>query len=1074
MNKQKVLMISILVLGLLMAALSLSAQEYSIQLNGTSQGANCGSSPDFNFSNALTVEAWIYPTDFKAEEHMNTIVAKTMWSTEYSHGWTFRYGSANRSLNFNMGGGEGVNWIDCKADEVLTLNTWQHVAATYDGTNIKIYVNGTRVATQAFAGGITNADNDLCIGYINHADMRYMTGKIDEVRIWNVVRTVEEISDNVHHSVTSPDLVAYYKMDGGSGTVLTDDSGNGHTADLIDSPTWVSELPREFSLQLNGNGQYATCGSESDFLFTNQLTIEAWIYPTDFKEAMHMNTIVAKTYWNPYSYGWAFRYGSSNGTLNFNISSGGTNWIDCIANDVLTLNTWQHVAVTYNGTVILLYVNGDLVGVKSFNFDVLDANSLLSIGSINKSDDMRYMTGQIDEVRIWNVARSASDIYDNMGQCEISNNLLAYYRMTNGSGNILSDNSGHGHTGTLVGSPIWDNTNPYFIPMVSTENTTSIGPYSANANGTLIWLGINNPIQHGHCWITGTSGLPTVDNNRIQLGEASSPGAFSSSITGLSPNTLYRVRAYATCYIGNVTRTSYGELVEFTTSPSPPPIPTAYPATLITNSGFTANWYGWPWYKEDIGAYGTYYLYIDVSTDNDFSSFVGGYHNRGCGNHNTTRGRAYSLNVTGLASGTTYYYRVRSAYQSYSPYSDTIPVTTLATYNVTYNTGSITGVRIYTAETDFGIDPPSPLVFTEGYCGTILAEKEGYIWSLAEGSDSNVITNLSSDKSISFVGTYRFIDPANPDIVFLGEADVPLSAAIASLEDLAVPPSGDPGEATILMFSGSVASDITINISSGTWYASAYYDDPLNGGVAWHHANPYPAVYPQNIIFSNLPFAAKSNIPVVVSSQDTTLPVELSSFTATVMGSNSVDLRWVTQSETNLRGFRVLRNTSNLLNAASNICNLIPATNSSHATEYIFQDMDLISQDCYYYWLEMLDLDGTSKYHGPISVMIGNPGASEPPVIPLQTRLLPSYPNPFNPTTTIAYELKSPENVSFKIYSTKGQLVATHNQAHGSAGRYAWIFTGVDKDGRALASGVYICVMSCGKDTYINKIVLAK
>ena len=159
---------------------------------------------------------------------MNTIVAKTLWSFEYSHGWTFRYGSANRSLNFNMGGGEGVNWINCIADNVLTLNTWQHVAATYDGTNIKIYVNGIQVATQSFAGGVTNADEDLCIGTINNpADMRYMTGKIDEVRIWSAVRTAEEISDNVHHSVTSSNLVAYYKMDGGSGTVFTDDSGNG-------------------------------------------------------------------------------------------------------------------------------------------------------------------------------------------------------------------------------------------------------------------------------------------------------------------------------------------------------------------------------------------------------------------------------------------------------------------------------------------------------------------------------------------------------------------------------------------------------------------------------------------------------------------------------------------------------------------------------------------------------------------------------------------------------------------------------------------------------------------------------
>jgi len=389
---------------LLLATLGLSAQEYSLYMNGNGQYANCGSSPDFNFSNALTVEAWIYPSDFTQPEHMHTIVAKSYWDPN-SYGWALRYGSANGVLNFNMSAG-GTSWINCMAEYVLTLYTWQHVAATYDGAEIKLYVNGTLVATQPFTGGIINADNDLCIGTINHADMRYMAGKIDDVRIWNVARTAEEIYAYKVQSVTGPNLVAYYQMNSGSGNILTDDSGNGHTAELFGSPTWISELPRRYSLQLNGSGQYANCGSSPDFNFSNALTVEAWIYPTDFKAEVHMNTIVAKTSWsNDYSHGWTLRYGSTNRSLNFNMGGGtGGSWIDCKADYHLTLNTWQHVAATYDGQWFRLYVNGNQVASKFFSGSITNADNDLCIGTTNHGD-MRYMTSRIDEVRIWNVAR---------------------------------------------------------------------------------------------------------------------------------------------------------------------------------------------------------------------------------------------------------------------------------------------------------------------------------------------------------------------------------------------------------------------------------------------------------------------------------------------------------------------------------------------------------------------------------------------------------------------------------------------------------------------------------------------
>lgn len=1076
MSKQKVFKISVAIVFLMMAILGLSAQEYSLLLNGDGQYANCGSSPDFNFTNALTVEAWIYPTDFKAEEHMNTIVAKTFWSFEFSHGWTFRYGSADRSLNFNMGAGEGISWIDCRADNVLTLNTWQHVAATYDGSNIRVYVNGTQVAAQAFSGGVVNADNDLCIGTINHSDLRYMTGKIDEVRIWNVVRSANEISDNVHHSVTSPNLVAYYKMDSGSGTVLTDDSGNGHTADVIGSPTWTVELPREYSLQLNGTNQYVDCGANFPFYGNSNLTLEAWIYPT-YSTQYYLNPIVSKNKIGGTSgiNGWYFTYKYSSKTLSFTIDPEGIVEI-CSADNVLSLDTWQHVAVTYDHSAIKLYVNGLLVATRNCTISLPTDNANLFIGRASFESWNRYASGYLDEVRIWSCARTASQIADNRFQSVSDPYLLAYYQMSNGAGTRLTDNSGHGRPGTLYMSPTWSTQFPLNKTFVSTQPTTSITNTSATANGTIEYIGSANLITYGHCW-SHTASEPNLDPcGGTNLGPVTDTGSYTSAVTGLIPQTHYWIRAYAVYMEGGFPTTTYGNVTEFSTTATPPPTPYARTASSIATSGFTANWSGSAWYVPAYNGYSGYDYMMDVSTDSSFNSFVDGYNNRPCGSHSYNSNYEYnSTRVTGLVANTTYYYRIRSFMAAYSPYSATIEVTTLSTHNVSYNTGNITGVHIFSADTDFGIDPPSPLVLPQGYSGTIQAEKADYVWNLAEGSDSNIITSLAADRTISFVGTYSYVDESHSGFIYTGDPDIPLTAALCTLGDLAVSaPPNTTGDAIVVLFTGTTNSDITITLPNGTWYVIAYYNDPAHGGLAWHHADLYPADGPGNIVFANVPFGAKSETPVIISGEDTTLPVEFCSFTAIVTTDQDVTLSWTTQSETNLSGFTLLRSSTNSLGTAICISYQIPATNSSQLSAYTFTDTESEAGFNYSYWLLIRDLDGCVTYHGPICVTVGNQGGNEPPAIPLQTRLLPSSPNPFNPTTTIHYELSEPETATFAIYNTKGQLIYTRSQTHGLAGDYHWVFNAVDQNGRALSSGVYYCVMYAGKHVLTNKMVLMK
>jgi len=207
---------------------------------------------------------------------------------------------------------------------------------------------------------------------------------------------------------------------------------------------------------------------------------------------------------------------------------------------------------------------------------------------------------------------------------------------------------------------------------------------------------------------------------------------------------------------------------------------------------------------------------------------------------------------------------------------------------------------------------------------------------------------------------------------------------------------------------------------------------------------------------------------------DQTLPVELLSFTATVSASGMAELTWVSQSETNLYGYYIYRADSNAIGNAVMVSNLINATNTLNQQVYVFTDEQIYQSGTYYYWLYSMDLGGSGTYHGPVSVYVNLDGGQGTPDIPLATGLKSIYPNPFNPSATIAYELKSPAAVKIDVFNARGQLVNSLEREYSAAGTYNWLFDGTDHSGRQLSSGVYQVIMRSGKEVSVRKMVLMK
>jgi|GEM_PF-3256217 len=207
-----------------------------------------------------------------------------------------------------------------------------------------------------------------------------------------------------------------------------------------------------------------------------------------------------------------------------------------------------------------------------------------------------------------------------------------------------------------------------------------------------------------------------------------------------------------------------------------------------------------------------------------------------------------------------------------------------------------------------------------------------------------------------------------------------------------------------------------------------------------------------------------------------TLPVELSSFTAQVTSENFVQLAWTTQSETDMLGYNVLRaDTDVVTNARQVNGELIPAHNQPMETHYSATDQEVVQNSTYWYWLESLEMNGSSNLHGPVSVSVvpGTPGGPDVPDAALVTALLGNYPNPFNPSTSIAYSLAKESAVEVAIYNTRGELVRTL-QDYKPAGRHSIVWNGKDSAGMACASGVYFFHLRADGMEQVSKGILVK
>lgn len=215
--------------------------SYALSLDGSTESGAAG---NMNLSgSALSFEGWIKPSSFKsASPYISSIMGTEVSDSNSAFLRLGDAGLANNKLQFVV----SINNVQQKlaSATALNANTWYHVAATYDGSNMKIYINGILDATKAQTGSV-NSTGAFNVGYLYNTS-RNFNGKIDEVRVWKRALSQTEISQNMCNvSVPATSLAAYWKFNEGSGSTVQDTSGNGVTLTLtgVDASNWGTDVP---------------------------------------------------------------------------------------------------------------------------------------------------------------------------------------------------------------------------------------------------------------------------------------------------------------------------------------------------------------------------------------------------------------------------------------------------------------------------------------------------------------------------------------------------------------------------------------------------------------------------------------------------------------------------------------------------------------------------------------------------------------------------------------------------------------------------------------------------------------
>jgi hypothetical protein len=326
-------------------------------------------------------------------------------------------------------------------------------------------------------------------------------------------------------------LVAAYSFAAGSGSTVADASGNGNVG-TISNATWTQGKYGNALKFTGATTSYVSIPDAPGLDLTSALTLEAWVNPSSLNSPdSNWVAAVAKDHpnsSNDISYALYAATGTSTPPGEHILT--GSSDVSVSATSKLTLNMWTHLAATYDGATMKIYVNGTLIKSKAQTGSIVEVNAPLKIGG-DWSGEM--FTGIIDEVRVYNVALTQAQIQSDMNtpisSLSLSPSTLPADTINTPYNQTITTAGGTG-TVNLVVSNIQNPIAGLNVPSSSNDPLTITGTPTATGTETFT---VTATDQNGN---TATTSYSITVNPAVTLTPGTLPGgtagnAYNQTIT---------------------------------------------------------------------------------------------------------------------------------------------------------------------------------------------------------------------------------------------------------------------------------------------------------------------------------------------------------------------------------------------------------------------------------------------------------------------------------------------------------------------------------------------------------------
>jgi hypothetical protein len=169
----------------------------ALSFDGVNDWVTVADANALDLTTAMTLEAWVFPTAIGSGSWRNVIIKERPNGEVYN---LYANTTGNIPQVYVVRAAQTGTPLGASGVTAVPLNVWTHLAATYDGTTLRLYVNGTQAGTQAVSGALVVSTGALRIGG-NNLWGEFFQGRIDEVRIYNRALTAAEIATDMNTPV---------------------------------------------------------------------------------------------------------------------------------------------------------------------------------------------------------------------------------------------------------------------------------------------------------------------------------------------------------------------------------------------------------------------------------------------------------------------------------------------------------------------------------------------------------------------------------------------------------------------------------------------------------------------------------------------------------------------------------------------------------------------------------------------------------------------------------------------------------------------------------------------------------